>query len=205
MNIEDKLKDYTQSGFTPDQLDCIRQGLEQGLDVSIYANPEFGYYQMKEILLGLEEGLDVTVYAKEAFTAAQMEMIRIGLERGLDEKYYANPEFDVLQIGEIQLGLEEGLDVTKYADPKINQKKMRQIRIDLHANTNKSKSSHHKDIPIDNLALWNLLKGHLGHRVEIAVYGDPESPTDVVLEDMDTNEVILDSELYTLQERNDIS
>ena len=46
--------------------------------------------------------------------------------------------------------------------------------------------------------LWNLLKEHAGHRVEIAVYGDPEDPESICLEDMDTNTVILDAELYTI-------
>lgn len=57
---------------------------------------------------------------------------------------------------------------------------------------------------MDNDALWNLLKGHFGHRVEIAVYGDTDSPASVTLEDLDTNEVILDAELYTICGRSDI-
>ena len=51
--------------------------------------------------------------------------------------------------------------------------------------------------------LWDILKNHFGHKVEIAVYGDPENPSNVCLEDMDTNEVILDAELYTLVARDD--
>ena len=51
--------------------------------------------------------------------------------------------------------------------------------------------------------LWNLLKSHAGHKVEIAIYGDWNDPADIVLEDIDTNEVILDAELYTLRARKD--
>ena len=57
---------------------------------------------------------------------------------------------------------------------------------------------------MDNMLLWNLLKDHIGHKVEIATYGDPESPASVTLEDMDTGTVILDAELYTLLPRNDL-
>ena len=51
--------------------------------------------------------------------------------------------------------------------------------------------------------LWNLLKAHFGHTVEIAAYGDPEDPVCLCLEDMETNEVILDAELYTICARED--
>ena len=54
---------------------------------------------------------------------------------------------------------------------------------------------------LDNM-LWNVLKKHIGHHVEIVAYGDPEDPVDICLEDIDTNEVVLDAELYTLASRN---
>ena len=55
-----------------------------------------------------------------------------------------------------------------------------------------------------NFMLWDILKNHLGHKVEIAVYGDPEDPASVTLEDLDTNEVILDAGIYTLAAREDV-
>ena len=51
--------------------------------------------------------------------------------------------------------------------------------------------------------LSKRLLEHLGHKVEIAVYGDPKNPVCVSLEDVDSNEVILDGEIYTLAERGD--
>lgn len=54
-----------------------------------------------------------------------------------------------------------------------------------------------------NELLWNILKEHFGHRVEIAVYGDLEDPANICLEDLDTNEVILDAEIYTICARED--
>ena len=56
---------------------------------------------------------------------------------------------------------------------------------------------------MDNEWLWNILKEHIGHHVEIACYGDLDDPADICLEDLDTNEVILDAELYTICERED--
>ncbi len=51
--------------------------------------------------------------------------------------------------------------------------------------------------------LWNILKNHIGHRVEIAVYGEPENPDNICLEDVDTNEVILDASIYTICAREE--
>lgn len=54
-----------------------------------------------------------------------------------------------------------------------------------------------------NNLLWNILKEHAGHQVEIAIYGNPDDPADICLEDMDTNEVILDAADYTICARED--
>lgn len=43
--------------------------------------------------------------------------------------------------------------------------------------------------------LYDLLKEHVGHRVEIAQYGNGDN---FALEDLDTNEVIFDTDLYDL-------
>ena len=43
--------------------------------------------------------------------------------------------------------------------------------------------------------LYELLKTHAGHRVEIVEYGDG---VNFALEDMDTDEVIFDTDLYDL-------
>ncbi len=56
----------------------------------------------------------------------------------------------------------------------------------------------------DDMLLWNLLKKHTGHEVHVVLYGDNNGNiADVCLECEDCNEVILDSEIYTLAARND--
>jgi 5-methylcytosine-specific restriction endonuclease McrBC regulatory subunit McrC len=59
-------------------------GLKEGLDVSIYAKPEFNYSQMDEILFGLKEGLDVSKYAKPDLPYYHMREMRNAM---FDEKY----------------------------------------------------------------------------------------------------------------------
>lgn len=60
----------------------IRQGLENGLDVSWYAKPEFDYKQMEQIRLGLEEGLDVSYYANPKITIYRIVKIKNALSKG---------------------------------------------------------------------------------------------------------------------------
>ena len=55
-----------------------------------------------------------------------------------------------------------------------------------------------------NELLWNILKEHAGHKIEIAVYGNWDNPANVSLEDIDTNEIIIDAGIYTLVAREDV-
>ena len=55
----------------------------------------------------------------------------------------------------------------------------------------------------DDMLLWDALKKHIGHKVSIASYVDnDDNIVDICLECEDCNEVILDSEIYTLAARN---
>ena len=65
---------------------------------------DFDDLQMEEIRLGLTDGLDVSVYAKHEFDSEQMSEIRLGLADGLDVSVYAKPELSWKQMEEIRLG-----------------------------------------------------------------------------------------------------
>lgn len=54
----------------------IRKGLENSIDVSIYAKPEFNWRQMREIREGLEAGIDVSSYADPNIPWTQMHNMR---------------------------------------------------------------------------------------------------------------------------------
>ena len=57
---------------------------------------------MEEIRLGLEENLNVSIYAKSKFNNVQMEQIRLGLEANLDVSVYADSEFGEDEMYEIR-------------------------------------------------------------------------------------------------------
>ena len=106
--------EYLKSGFTLDQVNEIREGLESGLDVSVYAKKEFFAIQMRQIRLGLEEKLQVETYASAEYDWFQMEEIRKGLQDKLDIRKYANPAVSYDRMRQIRLGLEDGIDLHEY-------------------------------------------------------------------------------------------
>ncbi|UUD34822.1 hypothetical protein NPA07_03295 [Mycoplasmopsis caviae] len=87
----------------------------------------FNEKQLKEIQLGLEKGVDVSIYAKPEFDWEQMNQITIGLMQDLDVSKYADVKYSGAQMCQIRLGLLSGLDVSKYADPKLSSKEMKEI------------------------------------------------------------------------------
>ena len=60
---------------------------------------QFNLNEKEEINWGLEDNLDVSIYAKKEFNWKQMSQIRFGLRDDLNVSLYANPEFDGEQMG----------------------------------------------------------------------------------------------------------
>lgn len=117
MKIDEVMKKIEESGkFNYSQKEQISFGLQKGLDISIYAKPEFYWDQMEQIRFGLEEGLDVSIYANPKFDSMQMGEIRIGLEKSLDVNTYVKPEFDWKQTPQISTDLGEDLYLKKWME-----------------------------------------------------------------------------------------
>ena len=81
---------------------------------------QFDIYQQEEIYEGLEENLDVSIYAKKELNWQQMEEIKLGLMDNLDVSFYSDKDFNCLQMHQIRLGLTENIDVSKYAKKEFN-------------------------------------------------------------------------------------
>lgn len=119
---------YAKPAFDCHQMQEIRLGLKKGLDVSVYADPSFSCLQMETIRKGLEKELDVSIYTDSKIDYYKMEIMRICLEKGLDISTYANPKFNNDQLREIMWGLQKEVAVSIYADPKLNWDQMSKIR-----------------------------------------------------------------------------
>ncbi len=123
---KDEREQYLRSGFTPDQINEIQEGMELGLDTSVYAKKEFFAIQMRQIRLGQMEKLPVEVYASTDYDWFQMEEIRSGLQDGVDITIYANPSISYDKMRQIRLGLKGGVDLSKYA--KLDAGVLRELR-----------------------------------------------------------------------------
>lgn len=117
---------YLGAGFTLDQINEIQEGLELGLDISVYAKKEFFAIQMRQIRLGQMERLPVEVYASADYDWFQMEEIRRGLQDGLDINVYANPSISYDKMRQIRLGLKNGVNLAKYA--RLDAGVLRELR-----------------------------------------------------------------------------
>ncbi|MCM1045252.1 MAG: FapA family protein [Candidatus Gastranaerophilales bacterium] len=107
-------KELAGYDFTPDQKKEIVEGLEVGVDTSLYARPEFMAIQMRQIKMGLMEGVDVTIYADPAYDWFQMEQLRKGLNYGLDVESYASPDIPYDKMRQVRKGLRYGIDISPY-------------------------------------------------------------------------------------------
>ncbi|MBR0173138.1 MAG: DUF342 domain-containing protein [Lachnospiraceae bacterium] len=147
-------KRLREEGYNVYQLEQIRQGLEGGLDVSVYLHPQFSWLDMEEIRKGLKQGIDMSRYREAGYSTEQKREIRKGIARGVDVSQYdkkeylgeqmreiryglmdgvpvaffKNPAYDAAQMREIRLGLQNNLDISTYADPEMPYLKMRTIR-----------------------------------------------------------------------------
>ena len=71
---------------------------QQELFNKITLNQDYGDVQKRFIIMGIEKGLDVSIYAKPEFDGVQMLQIKLGLEYGIDVSIYAKPEFHSTQM-----------------------------------------------------------------------------------------------------------
>lgn len=119
-------KDEWDTEMDPDQLEELKKGVQDGLDVTIYANKEFLAIQMQEIRIGLENNIDVSIYAKTDYDWFQMKEIRKGLERGIDVSQYSSPTISYDRMRQLRKALEKGMNFVKFA--KLDAAVLRQLR-----------------------------------------------------------------------------
>lgn len=102
LTIENLMKSNWFSLFNKGQQEEIKLGIENNVDIFIYAKKEFDRDQMREIRFGLVEKVDVSVYAKSCFDAEQMWHIRTGMNENIDVSIYAKPSMPWQEMKEIK-------------------------------------------------------------------------------------------------------
>lgn len=113
------------------QMEQIRMGIKDKVDVTAYADPSYSYETMKQIRLSFYSSNDLSGYLDRGFVDDELEQIRLALEEGLPIETWLTDDMYVQQIYEIRIGMYEGLDVSVYADSKYNWMQMHEIRLGL--------------------------------------------------------------------------
>lgn len=122
---------YANPEFNWLQMEQIRMGIKDKIDVSCYADPSYSYETMKQIRLSIYSSNDLTAYLARGFVDDELEQIRLALEDGLPIDTWLTDDMYVQQIYEIRIGLYEGLNVSVYANSQYNWMQMKEIRLGL--------------------------------------------------------------------------
>lgn len=89
-------EDQYEHRYSEYQLEELKHGYDSGLDISIYANPEFDRVQMSCIRLGLENNIDINKYAFVEYNYYVMETIYDLLNHGAYfDRYVLRDRLDV--------------------------------------------------------------------------------------------------------------
>ena len=76
LSIENLTKTEWFNQFNQKQQEKIIEGLNENLNVFIYAKPEYNSSQMREIKEGLENKLDISIYAIPEYSYEKMRKIK---------------------------------------------------------------------------------------------------------------------------------
>lgn len=122
---------YANPEFNWLQMEQIRMGLKDKVDAKIYADPGYSYETMRQVRLALYSAIDLIPYVKRGFVDEDLEEIRLALLNRLSLDQWISDDMCAPQIREIRIGLCEGLDISFYADSRYNWMQMLEIRLGL--------------------------------------------------------------------------
>ena len=111
-----------QSGYTFDsrQIDELKTGYDNGINVEAYADPIINYFMMFSIRQAIEERRQWLSNPKDQCRFAR----------------FVYEEFDDLQLDELAIGLSRNVNVDVYAHRSLNHEEMHVIRRGLEIGVN---------------------------------------------------------------------
>lgn len=119
LQIEQLLKTEWSNQFNKYQLRHIRQGLDLGLEVSIYAKSKLSSEQMREIVTGLIQGFNMTKYASGDYSEGQISQIVFGLAEGLDVSEFDDVKMSAKQMSTAKEFLRLGFNMNVYRNSDL--------------------------------------------------------------------------------------
>ena len=108
--MDEILKHLKKSGFTRDQIDEIKEGIEEGLDVTCYTRNEFLAIQMRQIRLGLEQGMNLSTY--KHLDAGVLKQMRLAVLGKINIVPYIVEGYDAEQLEAIREAMEKEIDLS---------------------------------------------------------------------------------------------
>ena len=81
LSVENLIKTDWIEQFDEAQQREIKSGIENKVNLSVYAKTDYDSFQMFEIRIGLQGNLDVSLYANPDFGPTEMNLIRTGLKK----------------------------------------------------------------------------------------------------------------------------
>lgn len=162
------MKEYNNlNSFDYFQQEEIRKGIENHIDVSVYAKPELPYNIMHQLRKALEDGNDLTPYI--TYGAGVLHELRKAMKSGISLIPYINAGYDCDQLFAIRHALEKNINIAPYLEIAYHGACINEIAIGL---------EHHIDVSpyAKTCYTWRKMKEiRLGieQRLDIANYSNP--------------------------------
>jgi hypothetical protein len=141
-NIIDMYEEQSSYTFDSRQIDELKTGYDNGINIEAYADPIINYFMMFRIRREIEDRRQWLSNPKDQCRFAQ----------------YVYNEFDGLQLDELAIGLSKGVNVDVYAHRSLNHEEMYVIRRGLEMGVNVLNLVHngyelheiHEKLGVDN-------------------------------------------------------
>jgi hypothetical protein len=130
-NKNEKTLNKLEEIYTKEQIEQLKIGKKNGVDIRIYANPALSAEQMAALRNGLQQKVNVRPFAFPEYTVECMKYYTMEAKYGMDIRKYLSPKYSIAQIAELSIAVNEGLDVSKMSDPSLSVRKMQERRIRL--------------------------------------------------------------------------
>lgn len=119
---------YAFSFLRPLLMKTLCDMLRLDFDISQLNLQRLNIMQLNAIKQGLIDNVDVSIYYDERFAAAEMRFLEECLANNEDVSAFADYRYNKEQMIEIRSGLIHGEDISTYADPIYSEQMVRIIR-----------------------------------------------------------------------------
>ena len=140
--------------FNKQQQNYLRKCVEQGIDISSFAKPEYSQLKMKFLCEAMHEpydssnlfrfahldlgllkalrrmcmaGVDDLKYYSDEYTYDKLEEIKLGLVRKVDVSVYDDPTFPTVCMRFLRELLENGYDAKPYSNPRLSSAQIKEL------------------------------------------------------------------------------